>query len=393
MKSSEHPVLDLLLLLLGRKKVLYSIVLVSMVLTAAYSLVMPKTFTSYALVVPPAGSDTGLASIIGSLPMGDMLGGMVGVNAGGDGGYFLAVLQSRVMMERVLDEFDLREHYKMPDEKIEIVLKKMRRMIRASLDFETGFISLNVLDRDPQYAYEMCSYLLSELEKLNREYKVRKAASTRRFVQGEVGKIRARLDSLETALVQFQQTQRVLEPTEQARVILSEYAEIKTQAELKELELRMARMDYAANHPEIKRLEAELLALRTKLQDSYENGDSDLFLAISDLPATAIDYLRYQRELEIENQKLIFMLPQLEQAKIEEVNDTEVLQVLDPPRVAEKKTKPKRAIMVLAAGFLSLIVGSLIVVLLDRIEQNQEFRRRWDLLMKHILDSIRFRWS
>ena len=393
MKPTQHPVLDLLLLLLERKRVLYGIVFLSMLATAIYSLVMPKTYSSSALIAPPSGSDTGLAGIIGGMPMGDMLGGLVGLSSGGDGAYFLAVMESRVMMERVIEEFDLRTHYKMQDDKIEDVLRKMQKRIKPSLDFETGFIGLTVDDRDPQYAHDICSFILSELENLNLEYKVRHAQDTRRFVEGEVLKIRARLDSLETALVQFQQTQRVLEPTEQARVILSEYAEIKTQAELKELELRMARMDYAADHPEIKRLEAELQALRTKLQESYESGDSDLFLAISDLPATAIDYLRYQRELEIENQKLIFMLPQLEQAKIEEVNDTEVLQILDPPRVAEKRTKPKRTLMVLASGLIAFLVASVLIVLLHRLEENADFRRRWDQLMKHILDSLRFRWS
>ncbi len=393
MKSNQHPILDLLLQILGRKRILYGIMLLTMISTAIYSLVMPKTFMSSALILPPEGGNSDIASLIGGLPMGEMLGGMVGLSAGGDGGYFLAVIQSRVMKERILREFDLRQHYRMKSSKIEEVLRKIAKNVHAELDFETGFISLIVQDEDPEYACRICEYVLTELEALNLEYKVRRAKETRSFVEGEVRKIRTTLDSLETALVQFQKTQRVLEPTEQARVILTEYSELKAQVELKELELRMARMDYAEDHPEIKRLTAELGTLSTKLHESYETGDSDLFLAISELPSTAIDYLRYQRELEIENQKLLFMLPQLEQAKIEEVNDTEVLQVLDPPRVAEKRIKPKRTIMVLASGVIAFVVASLLIILLNRIEENDEFRRRWQELRQHILDSIRFRWS
>jgi uncharacterized protein involved in exopolysaccharide biosynthesis len=47
-----------------------------------------------------------------------------------------------------------------------------------------------------------------------------------------------------------------------------------------------------------------------------------------------------------------FLLPQFEQAKIQEAKDTPTVQVLDPAVLPIKRSKPKRAFFVLLVAFI-----------------------------------------
>lgn len=391
MQSRPNPLLDFLLVLLRRKRLVLGITLTTVAIVAVYSLVMEKTYTSTALIVPPEGGGGSLMGMLSDLPMGDMLGGLGGMGGDGGGEYFTAILGSRVLRMGLIERFGLREHYELEDTEIEDVFDEMDERFVAELDFESGMIRLSVLDKDPELAREMADWMIARLEELNHDYKTRRARNRREFLGGEVGRVRVELDSLEREMVAFQEDEHLLEPTEQARAILGAYGELKSQEAVKELELRLAKRQRGLKHPDVARLSSELAAIREQLAKSYDSGDSDLFLAVSDLPATTLEFLRRQRELEIAGKKLIFLLPQLEQAKLEEINDTPVLEIIDPPAVAEKRTKPRRTLMVVASGAVALLVASLMALFLERLDGNPALAGQWSDVAGHLRRLLRFK--
>lgn len=384
--SAPSPFLRFLLLMAARKRLVVWMVLLTACFTAGFSLIIDKTYESRVVISPPAGNSGLLSGLLGGLPMGDMLGDLAGgkLEDGGSSEYFVALLGSRQVREELIQVFGLRAHYKMKRAKIEDLLKVVDKKVQAGLDFDSGMIVLSVQDKDPAMAHKMAQWLVQRLESLNLELKTRRARNNRDFAENEVRHIRAELDSLERAMLVFQKNSRMLEPEAQGQAILSKYAEIKALEAVKELELRMARQNYGQRHPTVQQAEEELEGIRAQLKESWEHGDSELFLAINQLPTATMDYLRFKRELEIANRKLIFMLPQLEQAKLEVVNDNPVLEVIDPPRLAEKKLKPKRAIMVLGASLVALLLASLMVLFLDRREQDPEFAAHLDELTRRL---------
>ena len=388
--ADTSPFLRLLLLMAGRKSLVISMVLITSILTAAYSLIMDKTYESLAVIAPPSGSSGMLSGLLGNLPMGDMMGGLAGGAMGGEQAeYFVALLNSRQLRMELIKQFDLRGHYKKEKDKIEDLLKLVGKRVSASLDFESGMIHLTVQDKDPRLAYEMAQWLLGRLETLNLELKTRKARMNREFAEKEVALMRSELDSLERVMLSFQAESRMLEPEAQGQAILAKYSELKAQEAVKELALRLARQNFGERHPAVKQAEEELASIRAQLKSSWETGDSDLFLAVRNLPQATMDYLRFQRELEIANKKLLFMLPQLEQAKLDEVNDNPVLMVIDPPHLPEKKVKPKRSIMVLVSAFAALVMAGVLVLFLDRREQDPAFAAHLDELGRRILPGRR----
>jgi tyrosine-protein kinase Etk/Wzc len=371
--QSGNAVVSYLSIMAGFRKLVIWIMLVSTVSTAIYSLVMDKTFESRAVIMPPAGGGNAMMGMLSSLPMAGMLADLGGLGMSGDGTYFVTILNSRMVLEEAIERFDLRSRYEQEDVEIEEVLEEAAEMIFASFNMETGMIELAARDEEPQVALAIAEWQIERLEEINRELNTRQASNNRTFIEGEVRRLRFELDSLESAMLNFQQESRLVEPEQQARVILEEYAAIKGQEALKELELELARQNFGKGHPEILRLERELASIREMRRETYESGDSELFIAINKLPTASMEFLRHKRELEIANQKLLFMLPQLESAKIEEARDVPVLKVLDPPRLAEKRIKPRRTIMVLVAGIVAWIVASVVVLFKHRLETDEEF--------------------
>lgn len=390
MAPEGNPFLQFLLLLFRRKRLVLGLVFVSTLLTAIYSLVMDKTWEARALIVPPTGDAGGLAGLLGDIPMAGMLSAFTGES--GSGEYYLAILNSRVMYDALVARFDLRTVYELDaDTDVEDLYELMSENFSSEFDVNSGMITVLVKDKNAQRALEMANFVIAELERLNRQYSSRKAGENRRFIQGEIDKIYTGLDSLEHLMLAFQDRERVLEPERQAEELLKGYGEFKSRLELKELELSLARRNYAAGHPRIKELETEVGILRERLLKAYAHGDEDLFIAIKDLPKATLEYLRLKRELEIGNQKLMFMLPQLEQAKIQEVRDTDVLEVLDPPRLPEKRIRPKRTMMVGLAGLAALAVASLLVLVQKRLDEDEALRTQLDELSRHLRGLLSFK--
>ena len=100
------------------------------------------------------------------------------------------------------------------------------------------------------------------------------------------------------------------------------------------------------------------------------------------------------RDYEIQTRLMEFILPIYEQAKIEEQKEIPVVLVLDKGMPAERKSAPKRAIIVLAAFLISLLLGISYVLILESFQnlkseeaRYQTFRNGIILPLKHFFKS------
>jgi uncharacterized protein involved in exopolysaccharide biosynthesis len=62
--------------------------------------------------------------------------------------------------------------------------------------------------------------------------------------------------------------------------------------------------------------------------------------------------------VEVQSKLLEILIPQYEQARMEENKNIPTLQVIDEPKVPLNKTKPKRIFIVLGAVFMAAIFSS-----------------------------------
>jgi uncharacterized protein involved in exopolysaccharide biosynthesis len=75
-----------------------------------------------------------------------------------------------------------------------------------------------------------------------------------------------------------------------------------------------------------------------------------------------LNYLRASRELKFQEELYELLVKQYEGSKIDEAQEAPVVQVIEPAILPERKSGPKRSLIVLGALLLGLFVGMLRVL-------------------------------
>ena len=117
-------------------------------------------------------------------------------------------------------------------------------------------------------------------------------------------------------------------------------------------------------------LEQLMIKLDEKLQYLLSNisptqidtiPNIEFSVSFNTLPSLGLENARLIREVELQSAIQEILIPQFEQAKLEETNNIPTLQIIDKPKIALNKTKPKRSLIVIASTIMSLIMSLLFI--------------------------------
>ncbi|NOZ63235.1 MAG: hypothetical protein GXO74_16400 [Calditrichaeota bacterium] len=362
-------------------------------ITAIISLLMPKTYKASTTILPPAEEGgLGLSSFINNLPISGLgLGGVVSDETN----RYLAILNSRTVAENVIKKFNLIKRFK--SENIEEAIRTLRSRIAVELN-DDGTLSISMKIKTPYFAgkekedkarnlaRDVANYFISELDRVNRALKTQRARNTRIFIGKRYQQNMDDLAKAEEAFKDFQKKYGTIELTEQTKATITAAAELKAQIISKEIELGVLKKYVSNTHAEYIRKQTELHELKRRYREfqtgaKESDGNKDVFLALNDVPDMGIEYVRLYRELKLQEKILEFILPQYEQAKINEKKDTPTVQVLDPAVAPIKRSSPKRMFMVLGAAIFVLflfMIAAYIKVNAEYLgEKHPEQYRQW----------------
>ncbi|MBD3235488.1 MAG: hypothetical protein GF330_02150 [Candidatus Eisenbacteria bacterium] len=379
--AEQHPeragvsTLDFLVRLLRwRKMVLINTGIVA-VAAVVISLLLPKWFEAHTSVLPPQEE---------SLTLGPLSSGEVGsaLSAAGEARLALSgrmslpmwatpsdllsgILRSQRLAEAVIEEHDLRDVYR--SETLDEALDTFDERVRVRVGAE-GIVRVRVLDKSPERAAAIARSCLAHLDRIQHETRTNRAAEVRRFVDARLATTRRDLAAAEESLRAFEQAHGMLEPQEQARVLVEALARLEAERLLVEVERDALRGQVGAAHPEVRALETRLeaLAAARERMEGQGRGARDA-LDLTRFPDLSLDYMRRYREMRIQ-ESLFEMLTQMrEQYRIMEVRDTPTIQVLSPPVVPEKRVKPRRAMICVIATLLAFLLSLGLAATLERV--------------------------
>jgi uncharacterized protein involved in exopolysaccharide biosynthesis len=121
-----------------------------------------------------------------------------------------------------------------------------------------------------------------------------------------------------------------------------------------------------SENPDVQRLNSELAGLRAELarMETASPGAAtgSIDIPVGKLPAAAVDYIRARREVKFQETLLESMLRQFEIAKLDEAKEGPALQQVDIAQRPDRKSKPGRAVIVLATTLLAFLGSSLFVI-------------------------------
>ena len=81
------------------------------------------------------------------------------------------------------------------------------------------------------------------------------------------------------------------------------------------------------------------------------------------MPELVLEYARFFREVELQSRIMEFILPQYEQARMEETKNIPSLQIIDYPQIPINKARPQRALIVISTTLMAFLMSIFYVLL------------------------------
>ncbi len=386
MEKKLINILDLLEKLLKWKKLLIINFIILAIVSVVFSLMVPRWFRSSCTVLSPEGDMGGMniaSMITDALPVGGLLGG----GASEEATRFLAIINSRTMMEDVANQFDLQNRFKTKN--IELTVKALRKRIAADIN-EDGTITISSMTKTPflmskenddearKLAHQMTSYLVKKLDQLNIELNGEKATNSRAFIEKRYLQNLSDLNQAEEKLKAFQKETGVIALEEQTLATINTIAELRGKIIAQEIEVEVLNNYVGKNHIDYKRAKSTLDALYEKYGElKNQNPDimqtqKDVLITVDQLPDLGMEYLRLFRDVKMQETIMEFILPQYEHAKIQEQKEIPTLQILDEANLPIKKAKPKRAFLVLFVVFFGMVLSLVFIFFTEQINEYRE---------------------
>ncbi|HPV15094.1 MAG TPA: Wzz/FepE/Etk N-terminal domain-containing protein [Candidatus Cloacimonadota bacterium] len=377
MEKREFDIFELIKILLRHRWFIIIFVGIVSVAAVIYSLVTPKIWKSEATFYI-VGDDNaslpinlpGLGSLASTIMKQDKLQGSISA---------VSALRSRRFSEDVIRKFDLIRYFKISDRdsllRMDVALKKLKKAVKVSLSEKAGLISISVETKDKKLSMDMINYYLAKLEEYNRDQKLTKGKRERIFLEERVKETRAVLDSLIAADKEFRSSSNAIDIEEQAAVLIKSYAELVATKMAADIELEMARESLSESSPVVQELKVKRDALNAQIREMESSKGSvkpRYLIDISSLPDLGSRYAQIKMELLIQTKVFEFLYPQYEAARLEELKDMPTVDILDSPREAGLRSRPKRAMICVIAAFMAFVVAVIVVLFKSILERNKD---------------------
>lgn len=381
-QNDEIHLLDILIALARQKKILFTVPLVTGALAIAAAFLIKPTFSSTAILLPPQQQSSGVAAMLGQLGgLASAAGNLAGLKNPND--LYVAMLQSRTIADKLIVRFDLKNRFKA--ETLDETRIMLAGIVTVAND-KAGTISVLVEERDPKFAAELANAYVSELSNLTKTMAITDAAQRRLFFEKQLVSVKDDLANAEIALRQTQEKTGMLELEGQVKGIISNVAQLEGTIAAKEVQLNAMRSFATNNNPDLQRLQSEIQGYRAqlgKLKNGKPSKDGDLMVPTGKIPEIGVEYIRSLRNVKYQETIFELLAKQYELAKFDEAKESSNIQVLDEAVVAQKKSKPRKLIIILLGFFGGGMLALFVALMRDAYQKStrdEESKYRWTLL-------------
>ena len=390
---------DLLIVLVKYRRTIFINVLIITIASVIISLLIPNKYTATSSFISPKkkggvfGDIAGFSSTIKDLSK--TLGGRLGTVT--DEAYnYLVILQSRTASEKVIKKFNLREVYEIDKDKpYEDVIKELESNVDFNIEDE-GNIVISVTDEVPKRSSEMANYYVQIVNEMSVELGVTESRNNRQFIEKRFIQAQTDIANIEDSLENFSRKYNVMALEEQMKAAIEVAAKVKAELEIAKLEQTILLRNYGEDSPIVKDASLKVSELNNQLanlkfgEDKNLKSSLNLFVPFEKVPETGVMYVRLMRDYEIQNKLLEFIYPIYEQARIEEQKDMPVVLVVDEAISPQKKSSPKRTLIVIGAFLISFFFSLGYVLIKETYRTVQSDEERFKKIKEGILDPLKF---
>ena len=323
---------------------------------------LPNRYEARATLIVQESETTGLDSVVASLGLA--------LPGGAEGGYgsleygqlAVMVLNSRIILDPLVKEFDIIERYGIT-ENIRTVSRNAI-LNRAEFDYSrtTGVLTVSYESIDPAYSSDMVNRMV---ELLNDWFLTRGGTTKQKqkeLLENKLAEVSTEIADLENEIQDFQRRYGVLTVEELAATQSAVLSDLRAQLVLKEMEIKNYTQFSRIEDPELLRLQSE----RDNIQELVEQNEGRF--GGLDLPSLSLDFARMRMALDIQTRIFESLSEQYEITKLT-LESEPVFQILELAEAPEEKTSPSRSKICMVATIVAFLAGVFLAFVLHSINQ------------------------
>lgn len=333
--------------LIKRRRTILVAAVVFAVAGALYVLIADPVYESTTMLIPPMeeGGEGLLTAWMASMNLPSMVAPMTGGSM--SAAVMIDILNSRGVAEKVITDLNLRKWYRA--DKMDDAVRRLRGST-SSGSSQVGLITLKVRDRDPDMAMNIAARHIAALDSINRSLLFERAEGTLEFTRKQIELYRVRLEESRVQIAAFQEKHGIISFKEQVRGAMDVAVALKIRAAITAIEIDILKEFSRDDAAELNKNKLELRNINRQLE-LIVKGDTTMtvFPSLAKLPALQQEYAALQRDIEVNERVYSFLLQKHEESGIDLARTTSSVQVVDAPRVPEKRAGIPRWAFILAA--------------------------------------------
>jgi len=362
-EEEEVSLLDLLIVLAERRQIIFWVTGTFAVLAVIVSFLLPTRYTASITLLPPqqnssigAALTSQLSGMGGAGGIAALAGGALGIKNPND--MIVGMLKSRTVEDAMIQHFGLMQEYR--KKYISDARKAFENRVIVDGSGKDGLIHVSVEDHDPKRAAELANGYIDQFRTQSQHLAITEASQRRLFFERELEQAKDNLANAEEALKRTEQTTGLIQADSQARALIGSASSLSAAIAAKEVEIEGMQTYATGENAQLVQAQRELEGLRAqlaKLGGSEDSPTGGLIVPKGRVPEAGLEYVRKLRDVKYNETLFEILARQFEIAKLDEAKEGSLIQVVDPAIPPDKKSFPKRSLIVIAAAIAGLIVG------------------------------------
>lgn len=325
---------------------------------------LPNVYSAEALVLIGENAQSDLAT---SLLQG------LGIDSGAapapgqsNGDLVLEILNSRVILDRVINDFDMARHYHVAESSHGATRDLVRQKSHFIYDRHTGILRISYEDIDPQFSCQVVNKMVSLLDEWFNTHRRLAAGRQLKELEQQLTEVSKRMALLRNRQKALQEKYGVLNVEDLGRSQSTLLANLRAQLLLKELDIKNYSAISRIDDPRLAQLKEE----RQNLIDLINHNEGMPSATLpggsgqNSLPDVAQEFSQISLQLGVQERIYDTLAPQYEAARL---SPSSIFQVIELAEVPDTKSGPQRSRIVMIVALVALAASVLFSLSLNVI--------------------------
>lgn len=367
-KQKEIDLSKVVLVLKDNKKPIGIVTGITTLIAIAYCVFATPIYTAKTIINPPKLTDAGSG-------VSQALGGLAALAGGGGVGFLsqktdadvaVALLNTAALKNMVIKQFGLTKYLDKKD--IELTRAALDQKVKFIPDMKSGFLEIDVDDKDPRLAANIANYYTIALGQLISNIAYNRSQQKMQFFEGQLKVTKQNLTQSESNIKMFIQKNGII-AGQQVQVLASIATQLQSKLVVAQAQLQSLAYYASTDNPEYKSLQAQIDSYKQQLNQLNDRDNSDNIAIPSNLaPELAQQYLNLMRNFVLQEEIYTLLTKQYQANRLDALSEMipTAVQIVDPANVPLHKSKPKRLKIILGAFVLGALLSCVYFIVFNR---------------------------